>query len=508
MSIPFSKYINIISGVVGAAAVGVRELIARLYTGNNLTPTGTVVEFTSATAVGNFYGTTSVEYLRALFYFGFTSKSITKAEKISFYFWAENATAPLIHGDKVPKSLGDFTPVADGAFSLTMGAETNVVSGLDFTLAGTLADVATIIQAGIQAASGNVFWATATVTYNATRGSFDLVGGSTGNSAITTGDPMVGTDILNITGWVDTGLISTDGAIFSAGSDAKTVTDTMIESSDLSNNFGSFLFIPALTDIEIAEASVWNAAENVKYMFMLPGAIADAGDFFTDLKDNGGTGFTVSEVSTQYPEMLPMALFASTKYTRRNSTKNYMFQDGDNLDASVTDGTLSDSLDAVRANYIGETQQAGQKVNFYQRGSLYGSLEDPIAMNVYANEIWLKDFIGVELMNLLIALEKVSANKTGRGQVMTTVQVGVDAGLFNGVISVGKPLTNAQKSVIEQISGSSTTWHQVQNLGYWFDAVIESFQNESNETEFKATYTLIYSKDDAIRKVDGVHALV
>jgi len=110
-------------------------------------------------------------------------------------------------------------------------------------------------------------------------------------------------------------------------------------------------------------------------------------------------------------------------------------------------------------------------------------------------------------MNLLLAI-KVSANKTGRAQLTTALQDPVDRGLNNGVISVGKPLTTVQKLFIDNITGIAGSWYQVQNVGYWFEVLFEQFVNESGETEFKAVYTLIYSKDDTIRSVDGTHILI
>jgi len=507
MAISFTKYINITSGVGGAAQVAARELIARMFSENPLIPTGGVLEFTTLEDVGSYFGTTSAEYDRAVPYFGFISKNITKADKISYAFWPSAATPARIYGDRDAKALSDFTSIADGEFSLTLGAITATVSACDFTASASLADVALVLQTQVNAADADPSFASATVSYEATRGSFNLVSGSTGAAVVSTAVSGGGTDILSLIGWVDSGLQAADSAIFSDGADAETVTDTLDSSANASDNFGSYLFIPALTDDEIEESAVWNAGQNVKFMFMIRTLEADAAAQFTALGDYGGSGATISETGGEYPEVLPMAVLAATKYQRRNSTVNYMFQQLDGLTASVTDTDLSNALDAIRTNYYGETQKAGQPIRFYQKGVLYGSSEDPIAMNVYANEIWLKDAAGTELMNLLLAI-KVSANKTGRALVNNSLQTVIDSGLFNGTISVGKPLTTTQKSFITQVSGSDKAWYQVQNLGYWFEVVFEQFVNTSSENEFKAVYTLIYSKDDAIRRVDGTHILI
>ena len=507
MAIAFTKYVDITSGVGGVSQVAERDLIARLFTQNSLVPSGGVIEFTDAASVLAYFGATSQEYLRALFYFNFVSQKITSPEKISYAFWSDTDTPPAIFGDKEDKFLSDFTSIADGEFTLTLGTITEVVGPCNFTGAASLADIASILQTEINSANVDPLFASATVVYDATRGAFVLVGGATGEAAVNTAVSGGGTDILTLIGWVNTGLVTADGAIFTNGIDGQTVTEALTESADASDNFGSFAFVDALTDQQIEDAAIWNSSENVKYMFMFDALEADAAAFFNDLKDYGGTGLTINAEADEYPEMLPMALLASTRYNRRNSTYNYMFQQADGLTASVTDTQTSDALDTVRANYYGQTQRSGRLLEFYQRGSLYGSATDPIAMNVYANEIWLKDACGAILMNALLAI-KISANKTGRSQLTTLIQDPVDRALLNGTISVGKPLTTVQKVFIDDQAGYEGAWQQVQNVGYWFEVLFEQFVNTSGENEFKAVYTLIYSKDDAIRSIDGTHILI
>jgi len=53
MAIKFTKYINITSGVGGTALVANRELIARVFTDNVLSPRN-ILEFTNASDVGTY----------------------------------------------------------------------------------------------------------------------------------------------------------------------------------------------------------------------------------------------------------------------------------------------------------------------------------------------------------------------------------------------------------------------------------------------------------------------
>ena len=51
-------------------------------------------------------------------------------------------------------------------------------------------------------------------------------------------------------------------------------------------------------------------------------------------------------------------------------------------------------------------------------------------------------------------------------------------------------------------------WHQVQNIGYWVYCEMQQTVTTDGRTEYKAVYTLIYSKDDVVRKVEGTHVLI
>lgn len=500
MAINIRKYVDIVSGIGAGATVRRRDLIGRLFDTNPLIPTKSLVEFTDIESVGAYFGTSSDEYARASFYFGWISKNITRAKKIAFARWVDTAVAARIYGDTDAKLLATFTAISDGSFDMTVGAQVATISGLDLSGAASLAAVAALIETAIQAEAGNQF-TTATVTYNAARGSFDFVAGQVGDAAISVSAAGVGTDLLGPLGWTGT------GAILSDGSAAETVTETLTASADASNNFGSFLFMDALTLDEIEEAAAWNTTQNVLYMFMVPVIDASAQSYYDALAGYAGVAVTLSEVSGEYPEMIPMIILAATNYNARNSVQNYMFQIF-NVTPGVTVTTDATTYDNLRVNYYGRTQTAGQNLDFYQDGVLMGLPVNPVDMNVYANEIWLKDAAGAAIMELLLALPRVSANTKGRIQLMSQIQAIIEEALFNGTISIGKPFSQTQKTYIAEITGDSEAWRQVQTIGYWLDCVMESETTQDGRTVWKAVYTLVYSKDDAIRKVEGSHVLI
>lgn len=501
MAISFKRYVDIVSGVGGGAGVRLRDLILRLFTSSVRVPANTVVEMDNAADVATYFGSTSAEYLRAVFYFGFISKLITAPKKISFSRWADVAAAAQIFGATKTFATSQFTGVTTGSFKLTLGAYTADVTGLNFSAVTTLSQVATALQSAIQAVvAGGADWTAATVTYNATARRFELLGGVVGPEPVALAAAATGTDIRTLLGWDAT-------AVFSPGVAAEEPLAAFIASVGVSDNFGSFAFIPTITDVQAVAVATQNDTYNVKFIFTLPITAANAASYYAALSGLSGVATTLSPLATEYPELLPAAILAATDYSRRNSVQNYMYQQAALTPSVLTDADAN-SMDASRVNYYGRTQTAGQYLDFYQRGVMMGLATDPVDMNTYANEMWFKDAAGAAIMSLLLSMARVPANSTGRGQLLAILQTVIEQATFNGTISVGKPLNTTQKLYIGNLTGDSEAWQQVYRLGYWIDCVLQSYVTQDSRTEWKAVYTLIYSKDDAIRKVEGSHVLI
>jgi len=493
--ISMTRYISITSGVAGGIAVALRELITRVFTTNELLPTGTIQEFESADDVGAYFGTSSEEYKRAAFYFGWISKSITKAKKIAFARWADEDTAPMIFGTTADRTIATFTAISNGSLRLTLGADTNDLTAMDFSGAASLAAVAAIIETAIQAETGTM-WTAATVSYNAVDKRFELIGGDVGAATVATADVGSGTAIRLLIGWGNT-------ATFSDGAVTQTIPTLLGDSTELNNNFGSFVFIPTLTADEILEAAIWNDTQNNMFQFLTPVVADDASALSAAIIGYSGAGIILDpEVADEYPEMIPGIILAATDYTKPNAAKNYMYQQFPDVTASVTSNTDANTYDALRINYVGRTQTAGQILEFFQRGFLCGGSSDAVDMGVYANEQWFKDACSADLMTLLLAVDQVQASSAGVGTVLATLQSRIDQALLNGTIEPGKDYTAAQKQVIANLTNDQDAWHQVQSIGYWVTAAVEPYVLD-DITQYKISYTIVYGKGDSIRKIEG-----
>lgn len=509
MTISFRRYVDITSGVAGTNVLSARALIGRLFTNNPLLPPESLVEMDNADDVGAYFGTASEEYFRAQFYFGWISKNVTRARRICFARFVSAAVAPLIYGAKTAKLLATFQSITAGQFTLALGGVSHTFGPLNFSSDVSLAAVAARVQAAIQAQSGTL-WSAATVVFNASRSSFDFVGGvatSSGTTSILVTDGAQ--NLAAALGWLT-------GAILGEGSAAVATDATLSASASVSNNFGSFLFMPALALSDIVLAAAWNATQNVMFQYTVPVAPANAAAWSAALIGYAGTELTVDTLTTEYPEMDPMIILAATNYDGLNATQNYMYQQFPGQTPTVTSDPDADTYDALRINYYGLTQEEGQLIALYQRGLMMGGATAPLDMNTYANEQWLKSKAGAAIMNLQLALAKISANTRGRRQIMTQLQAQVigssttpGTALGNGTISVGKPLNSTQQLTVTDITNDPNAWRQVQGSGYWLDVVIAPYTNDTTGlTEWKASYTLVYAKDDVIRKVEGSHVLI
>jgi len=498
MAIKFIKYVDITSGVGAGASVARVEPILRIISSNALIPTSTVVEFDTASEVGLYFGTSSEEYKRASFYFGFVSKSITSPNKISFYKYNSTDSNALIFGGKTQKVLTGFTAISDATFNLEIGGVTNLIT-TDLSSAVSLADVALLIQTQIQLVTDTQF-ANATVSYNTTRSSFDLVSGDAVTATISISSSLNGTDIVDLLEW-------NASAIFSDGLNEKTITETLDNTDNISSNFITFLFTDTFTIDSKLEVAQWAKLQNNRYLYLTSTSYDDAQAHYDALNIYGGADVILaSSVANEYHEMMPACIAASTDYSKANSVKNYMYQQA-SLTPSVTETAQSNFLDGLRINYYGQTQTAGQNISFYQRGNLMGLAVDPSYENVFVNEAWFKGSCGSAIIELQLALEQIPWNATGAGQISITLQSIIDQALSNGVISVGKPLTNTQKLYIGQISNDENAYRSVQEQGFWLNVELKS-QTVDEVVQYTADYTIIYSKSDSINKVTGSHILI
>lgn len=508
-----SRYVNIISGVGAGANVAQKDLGMRVITQNTAIPPGIVAEFSGqsmADNVGAYFGAGSEEYKRAAAYQGFISKQINAPNKISFARWVNSDIAPTVVGDTSTKDLAALKAIAAGTLTIMSGGVAVQIAAIDLTTATSLTQVAALVQAAIRTSADTQLTA-AVVTYNTNTAQFVLTGTVTGAGTLSValgGNPPLASDIAGLLGWGTTGTVNVPGQT------ADTALQAIQKTTQVSNNFGSFVFatpaVPFTTD-DIAAVAAWNDTQNNQYLYSVAVKQADAGALYAAVKGYSGCALNLlsSTLTNDFIEQSPCEILAATNYSQTNATQNYMFYQFPSRNITVSDDATADSMDALRVNYIGVTQTNGQQLAFYQQGVLCGGANDAVDMNTYANEMWLKSAITAAIMSFFLAVGRVPANEIGQGQTLAILQGPIDQAKTNGTISAGKQLSTQQQLFITSQSGDPNAWRQVQTIGYWVTVNFSSYVDaNSGLTKWKATYSLIYSKDDAIRMVTGQDILI
>lgn len=496
MAIKITRYVDIISSVSGASSVAQRKLDHRRFTSDPRVPVGSILELGSGDA-DDFFGSTSDEAVFARQYFGYVSPAPASAPRsLQFAAYAPTGRVPAVYSAS-PASLAELTAVSAGSLNITLGANTNTIAAINLSAALSFADVATALQTAVRTGTGTQF-AAATVTYDVGRAQFIISGGVVGSAAVSVGV----TPLSTLLGLND------PQAILSPGVAVQTPLAAFQAAEDASDSFGSASFGESITDVEAKAVAQYVAGENVKYQFYVSVTPSTYTATVAALSGIQSTGIILNSTAGEYKEAIPAAIMSATDYDRRNATVNYMYRQVGGFTADVTTDALANIYDTARVNYYGQTASAGQNISFFQRGFLLGGATAPVDMSVHANEQWLKAYLTAALLSLQLSLNKIPANNEGRSYVLAQVIDAVNKAKFNGTIIIDKLLTTAQKIAVTQLSGDPDAWRDVESKGFWADVVITQSVPVSGVTEYTAKYTLVYSKGDVVRKVEGSHNLV
>jgi hypothetical protein len=492
MPISSNRYVDITSAVGGGTAVPTRELLLRLFTTNERVPTGSVLNFSTSSldsSLREYFGSTSEEYKRAAYYFGFISKVATSPKNIQFSRFADADTSAQVFGSKLA-TISQLNTYTAAAFDILLDGTTFNVTALDFSADATYAEIATTLQAAIQLTAGAM--SATTVTYDASRTTFDFDTNGTADGDIS---------FTAVTAVLIDDLGFGESAVFSNGVATQTVTDALATSTTLNNNYGSYEFIDDLTNDQIVESSTFANGRNVEYMYFQRVLTTNRTAIAGLVSGFASTGLVLAPLANEYPELLPAAILASLNYDKPAASANFMYYTDSRLTPSVTTDAEADINDAIEVSYYGQTQEAGVNISFFQKARLTGGTTAPKAMGVHANEQWLKSYLKSQFLSMFIALQQVSADETGIATGLSYVDTGVALALENGSISVGKTLTTTQINYITQITGESKAYLDVQSRGYWYKVTVDATTNIMS-------YLLIYAKRDSVDKVEGRHSLI
>ncbi len=447
MSIPASSIVTINPSVL-AAGGNALSLNGLILTQDHAVPIGSVYNFTTASDVGDFFGTSSNEYAWASLYFQGRNNATSYPASLLMAQYPEVAVAAYLRGASLGTmsltTLQGFT----GTITLTVNGTAEASASINLSAATSFSNAATIIQAGFTLPNF-------TVSYDSIRKAFVFTSSTTGAaSTITVATGTLATDLL---------LTSATGAVTSQGADAAVAATFMNALLNVNQNWASFSTVWSASSADKIAFAAWNSSKNNRYEYVLwETAVAakiypDTTTALATILADGYSGiFPIYCDASLDPNGLAaafvMGLTASIDFNRANGRTDYKFKYLAGVPVSVTDSTTSGALTQNKYNYVGQWATANDSFTFLAEGSVTGIFD---WADSYADQIFLNSQLQLALMTLLSNSNSVPYNPAGNTLITQACQDPINQGLLNGSIVPGVTLSAAQIAAVNGAAGQA-----------------------------------------------------
>lgn len=482
MAIPARQIVDVTPRVINA---GVPDLaMSGLLLTKNALCIYPDMSFSSATAVGAYFGYDSDEYKAALKYFMGYDNAFKRPDTLKFARRIDVAVAGELIGGSAAK-LSDLKAITAGSFSIDVDGTTVNVTGLDLSAATTQSDVATALQAKITGT---------TVTYNSNLNAFIVVSATTGENSSVSVATGTSADAL--------GLSSATGAVAQAGMAAMSEDANMTAIARADGNWVSFTTLYSADDDEIIALAEWTNNQKVEYAYF-PYTDADGdtvpsnpNNLPNTLKTADYEG-TVLMFGTIDHAVAAMAIWASVDWNRYNGLPTMAFRSQNGLAASVTDETIAENLLSMNVNYYGRYASRVEDFTFFYNGKLTGG--DFGYIDAYIGNIWLRNALQNAILNGLQQVARTPYTDAGYNQIRAWCLDPINRGLNNGVIQAGLNLSEAQKAQLYNEIGQDVS-EQIYTDGYFL--LVEDPGAQARVERETPVCGLWYTYGGAVQKIE------
>ena len=482
MAIPARQIVDVTPRVINA---GVPDLaMSGLLLTKNALCIYPDMSFSSATAVGAYFGYDSDEYKAALKYFMGYDNAFKRPDTLKFARRIDVDVAGELIGGSAAK-LSDLKAITAGSFSIDVDGTTVNVTGLDLSSVTTQSDVATALQAKITGT---------TVTYNSNLNAFIVVSATTGENSSVSVATGTSADAL--------GLSSATGAVAQAGMVAMSEDANMTAIARADGNWVSFTTLYSADDDEIIALAEWTNNQKVEYAYFP----------YTDSQGN-----TVPSNQNNLPNVLKnadyegtvllfgiidhavaaMSIWASVDWNRYNGLPTMAFRSQNGLAASVTDETIAENLLSMNVNYYGRYASRVEDFTFFYNGKLVGG--DFGFIDAYIGNIWLRNALQNAILNGLQQVARTPYTDAGYNQIRAWCLDPINRGLNNGVIQAGLNLSEAQKAQLYNEIGQDVS-EQIYTDGYFL--LVEDPGAQARVERETPVCGLWYTYGGAVQKIE------
>lgn len=439
-TIPLSKDFSITPNVVSPAGDAL-DANGLILTDNILIPSGKVMEFYQASEVAALLGSDSPEYLAAAVYFnGYDNSSVTPGVLLMSRTQLTAAAGYMMSGSLKGVPLNTLKALTAGNITLTVDGASQTSQTVNLSAATSQSNIATLLQAAFTGVN---------VTWNATSNTFIFTSATTGaDSSVSTANDSALTTGLKLT--------TASGATVSAGNDVTSLTDTMTNIIDQSQNWIGFSVIQDLDDVEKLELCAWVNDQKSRYFYSMHDSSADA------LVANSSTAFVPTQVTPAgyagvfavYGDYLDavtaLAYAGSINFDQTAGRVSYKFRAFSGVTPKVTSLAAANALESNGYNYYGSYGLNKTLKSYAADGSITG---DFLWLDSFINQVWMNANLVSAYAELFTNNQSYSYNAQGYASVQAaTIDIANNAVNF-GAIQRGVTLDNSQIKQVTNVVG-------------------------------------------------------
>lgn len=401
--------------------------------------------------------------------------------------WIDAAAIASLIGD-TPSTLAEFVALSTASFQIK-GED---FTAMDFTLATSFADVATIIEAELQT-SIDPDLTSCLVTYDAFLSAFVIKTVTTGDTATLTicSAAATGVDISAMLG------MDTDSAYkLNQGADAETITEAINAIVALNDSPYFVVLDKNITDYDdILAISTWCATR--RYMFAM--SSVEAGALTTDEAATSlAKLFALTPPRTwgtwsgtaDYKALSAAGRLSSINFAQNNSLITMNLRQLPGTAADDITATQKAELDRKMANYYVPLFATGSPgADAYMSGT---TLKSGVWIDVRYWLDWMVNAIQVDVFNLLYASARVPQTEAGVTAIQEVIEAVCKQGVANGGIAPGT-LSAANILDVKQTTGN-LDFDGFLPKGYLIFATPISQQSQSDREQRKSPPFKIWLK--------------
>lgn len=458
---------------------------------NVLLPAATPLSFSSADAVGEYFGLTSDEYNFAVVYFGGYNNSQIKPSLLYFYRLTPSGAAPFVRGETLApaKALATIKAVSAGDIKISLSGTEYTATGIDFSAVNSLSDAASILQTALTTQGAGV-----AVAYNSVNNAFTITSTAVGEQesiTVPTGTAAVALGF------------NAETATVSPGENATDVVGSMTTLTHQFQNFVTFTTLAEPEDADALALANWVSAQaNAGTMYLYICWSSSKANLDTtnttviaeQIKALNATGTTVVYPSYNIAAFV-MGTAASIAWDQTNGTITFAFKAQSGLAADVTDTQHSVALLEHGVNFIGNYATRNDNFVFFYNGQMFGEW---LWIDTYLNACYLCNKLQVQLMAMFTSNRRIPYTSAGYAIIRANCRDVIEAAINNGVIDIGVSLSNAQKSQLTSELGGDFS-DEIYNNGYYLQILDATAQ--ARQQRVSPPCNLVYTYGGAVQRL-------